>query len=353
MDNYAPLAAVVVMLSTACSGSSGGPGSTSSGGPSGADSATVDDRAATTAALLDVPTEGDGFQVNLPSFDVQPSEEAYYCYRLPMPVDEAFDLSAVESRFSLGAHHLLLSTVDEAYEAGQGACDASQFGYDVPIGEAMQNNLRFLSGAQTPYADDPRTKIEFEEGMAFQLKSDTTLLAQLHWVNTTTDVQHAATTINFLYAKTETTMPLDSFFFYHTDIQLPPQSASEVGGRCTFPAGDQIVSMVSHMHARGVDFTVHRNDGSDAELLYEEDSWSEPQMKFWPVSDLLQVQETQTLDYRCFFDNTTADWIYDGDGAGEEMCMLIGLYTGGSGTIWGFPGMDFPGNACQALPEGG
>ena len=69
-------------------------------------------------------------------------------------------------------------------------------------------------------------------------------------------------------------------------------------------------------------------------------------MKMWQSPNLLDISANTGLEYRCFFNNPSDSWIYEGDGANDEMCMLIGLYTGGNGTIWGFPGMDFPGNIC-------
>jgi hypothetical protein len=131
---------------------------------------------------------------------------------------------------------------------------------------------------------------------------------------------------------------------------LPPQQDSEVAGRCIFPQSMEVVGMVSHMHARGTHFETHAFDGTQGDLIYEENTWAEPTMKMWPMSGLYQVTPQQGFEYRCFFTNDTDEWIYEGDGAGEEMCMLIGLYTGGDGTIWGFPGTNFPNNVCVDIP---
>jgi hypothetical protein len=286
----------------------------------------------------------------LPTFEVQPGEERYYCYTLPIPADADFYLERVEQRFSLGAHHMLISTAETQFEEGHGPCSANEFGWNVDFIQAFTANLRFLSGAQTPYFDDPRAELALEPGMAFDVKAGSTVLLQLHWANTTDSVQTAQTAINWWYADGEPTRLLESFFFYHSGIALPPHESTEVAGRCTFPAGTEVVGMVSHMHARGTHFTTHRHDGALQDLVYEEDTWQEPEMKMWPSSDLLTL-DNESLEYRCFFTNETDDWIYEGDGAAEEMCMLIGLYSGGDSTIWGFPGQGgLIGNVCSDVP---
>lgn len=332
-----------VCLATACGGGDGEPGG-------GADAA-APELDARTPAFLAPPPEGEGFQVELAPFDIAPGEEVYYCYRLPLPAGADFDLQRLESRFSLGAHHMLVSTIEKDYEPGHGRCTANEFGYEVDLIEAFSSNLRFLSGAQTPYSDDPRAELALEPGLAFRVRTGSSLLVQLHWVNTTDSVQRARTAINVWYAASPPSKLLDAFFFYHTAIELPPHEDAEVAGRCTFPQDVEVVGMVSHMHARGTGFTTHRYDGSLGDMLYEESSWQDPVMKMWPMAGLLQVGAGTGVEYRCLFRNDTDDWIYEGDGAGEEMCMLIGLYTGGAGgTLWGFPGAGFAGNACVDTP---
>ena len=302
--------------------------------------------------LLAAPEPGEGFQIDLEPFEVPSGEELYYCYRVPVPADVEVDVATIEARFTLGAHHMLALTVDETYEADQGECSAGTLAYGLSPVEAFTKNLRFLSGAQTPYSEDPRMKLDLEDGMAFRVRKGSTLFFQIHWFNVTPEPQQAKTVVNFEYAEAEPEKLLESFFFYHTDINLPPRSPSEVAGRCTFPEDSEIVGMVSHMHQRGVNFTTHKYDEAMGDLVYEEASWAEPIMKYWRSPDLLQVPSGSALEYRCFFENTTDDWIGEGDGANDEMCMLIGMYTGGSRTLFGFPGAgsgNFP-NPCVAVP---
>jgi hypothetical protein len=319
----------------------------------GDDAAPVPDAAVTVpdagaGGLLTPPPPEQGFQVVLEPFAVEPGQEAYHCYRLPFPVGGEVDVERIESRFSTGAHHLLISTIDRAYAPGHGPCSASDFGFEVGLGDGVSANLRFLSGAQTPYAQDPTAELALEPGMAFRIREGATLLLQIHWFNAGDATQEAATALNFWYPTETPTRLLEAFFFYHTAISLPAHAVTEVTGRCLFPMDAEVVGMVSHMHARGVDFTTHAvRGGALGEQVYQESSWQEPTMKMWPASGLLDMALGEGLEYRCSFDNQTDATISEGDGAADEMCMLIGLYAGGTGTIFGFPGTAFPSNPCQ------
>jgi len=301
--------------------------------------------------FLAAPPEGQGRQVTLPPFTIAAGQEAYWCYTLPFPESAQVDLARIESRFSLGAHHLLLSTVEGNFATGSGPCGPSDFGYHVTIASAYTGNLRFLSGAQTPYSTDPRAELRLEDGMAFRVRPNTKLLAQLHWANTTEAPMTAETAINLWWATTPPTKLLEAFFFYHTGFSIPPHSTVDVAGRCTFPLDAEVVGMVSHMHARGTRLTARRWDGGLGAQVYEESSWQEPQMKMWPGAGLLNIASGTGLEYRCTFTNPGAGTIVEGEGAGDEMCMLIGLYAGGTRTLFGFPGLSgVPNNPCIDVP---
>ncbi len=302
-------------------------------------------------AFLAPPPAGAGLQVTLPSFTVAPGEEVYWCVTMPFPAGGQVDVARIESRFNLGAHHMLLSTIDGNHAAGNGRCGAGDFGYGVSLVQAFTGNLRFLSGAQTPYSTDPRADLVLDPGMAFRFRPGTTLLAQLHWANTTEAPIDAATAINFWYATTPPSRLLEAFFFYHQGFRIPAHASAEVAGRCTFPRDVEIIGMVSHMHARGTLLTARRWSGALGETVYQEASWQEPQMKMWPGTAPLTVAAGAGLEYRCAFTNDGDTPIVEGEGAGDEMCMLIGLYAGGDRTVFGFPGASgVPQNPCVAVP---
>ena len=301
----------------------------------------------TPEAFLPVPEQTQGFQAAPEPFEVQPGEEVYYCYRIPL--EQVGQISKITGRFGVGAHHALISTIEKEYTPGQGPCSASDFGWNVGLQEAMRHNLRFITAAQTPYSEDPRMELALEEGMAFEFKPGTTLLLQLHWLNTSTEPQLAQTAFNFHYAPQEVQTQVNAFFFYHTNFNLPPTQKTEVAARCSFPETN-IIAMVSHMHSRGKRFTTHRYQGGLGEQVYEETSWEDPTVRTWPSQAPLRLDAGESLEYRCFFGNPTQAAIGEGDGADEEMCMLVGLYEGGNGTFWGFPGVSYAGNPCVVTP---
>lgn len=303
---------------------------------------------------LDPPPAGEGFQIAAAPFLVQPGQEVYYCERVKLPVDADFDVQRIHARYSNGAHHLLVLSVDEEYPPLHGTCDAGTLGYELSQEELVRNNLRFIGGSQTPYLASPESDGTFDEGLAIRVRKGATILLQQHFLNTGPAPVEAKTLINVHFARTPPQKLLESFFFYHIDVDVPAHAEADAAARCTFPPGTEVLGMVSHMHKRGVWYKAHEVVGDAlGQMLYETTEWQEPQMKTWPGNAMLQMGG-KTVEYRCHYKNESDQRIQTGEsGEYDEMCMLIGFYTGGTETLWGLPGVSraaWPGNPCVAVP---
>jgi hypothetical protein len=185
-----------------------------------------------------------------------------------------------------------------------------------------------------------------------RVKGGGTLLLQQHFVNTTTAPISGEAVVNFWYAEEPLARTLESFFFFHLDIAVPPHAEREVAGRCTFPFDTEIPGMNSHMHQHGVHFSAHKVEGGAlGEMLMQTDSWQEPIARTWPLASMMSVRAGDTVEFRCRYQNDTDQPIYLGESATDEMCALIGFYVGNRGTLWGFPGLgDINDNPCVAVP---
>ncbi len=332
------------------------------GDATGPSAPVVPDEPAAPAAPVDpldqiaAPAADEGFQIKLSSFKVMPGEEVYYCHRVPVPVAANVDLERIHTTFSKGSHHILIFNADAALPAAEGACSQGGFTLGVPLGEVARQNLRFLTGSQTPGAEAPQADTDFRgSGLGLALAAGGTLFMQQHFVNTGTTPIDARAVLNFWFAKQPVARHIESYFFFNPLINVPPHGEQEVAARCRFPAGTEVAGMVSHMHQHGVYFSAHRamNDQL-TEMLYESRDWAEPTPRAWAPGSMLKMSDGESIEYRCRFQNPGDTAIRVGESASDEMCMLIGFYVGGRSTIWGLPGLGattpFGGeNACTPV----
>jgi hypothetical protein len=287
------------------------------------------------------PAAGTGFQIALSPFKVKPGEEKYWCHRVPVPVGTTVDLTRIHTKFSKGSHHILVFAADGKYEAADGACATGNLTFGVPMREVVMQNLRFLTGSQTPGQAAPEADNDFgDSGVGLALTGGGTLFFQQHFVNTGTEEIDARAILNFHIAPRPLVKHLETFFFFNPFIDIPPHSEKEVAARCTFPASTELAGMVSHMHQHGVKFTVQRVDeGVATEMLYESSSWNEPVPRAWGPNEMLQMNAGYTIEYRCRYQNDTDQAITVGESATDEMCLLIGFHVSDKGTLFGLPGL--------------
>ena len=88
----------------------------------------------------------------------------------------------------------------------------------------------------------------------------------------------------------------------------------------------EVLFLASHMHGRGVEFTIQRFDGTDVgEVFYTNDDWHVPRItQFDPP---LVVNKGEGFQWSCTWDNQDDLEVNYGLAASDEMCNLALVHT--------------------------
>ncbi len=119
-------------------------------------------------------------------------------------------------------------------------------------------------------------------------------------------------------------------YWYNAFITVPPNGSSSAEMACPITQDINLVSGVSHMHKRGVNYTsaVLDNDplagGQKIQTLHETTDWDEPQTSVFPGG--LKVKQGQWIDYRCDYQNPESRNVAQGSQTTDEMCQFLGAY---------------------------
>jgi hypothetical protein len=294
---------------------------------------------AAASALAFVPPAHAHRTINLrvPKFVVPPRSDREVCTFVPLPSKKAFNIAesdivniGVKSDFV--SHHFLLWSYDgtdlSKFPAVGQVVDSKAC---LDFGPSDTNNRTLISGAQTP-----TLKTRLPLGLAQQITPTTSsgkpvigFILNSHWINSSDKPQKAAVKVRLVAAKPHTIRQyLQPIFEVVANgfIKVPPHAVHEEAwtwepggpdlgklfGGGVVPAGPAcVISISSHMHKRGVHFTVDYMQGPTAmERVLDTTTYSDPPQVSFPNQPFMSllVNPGQALKYTCTHDNgmTTA-----------------------------------------------
>jgi hypothetical protein len=111
---------------------------------------------------------------------------------------------------------------------------------------------------------------------------------------------------------------------------------------CEISQDINVISLLSHMHSRGIRYVANATSGGQTSQLLATDQWLNPE----PVvlQTPMQLAAGTRIDYACDYRDTTGTAAVEGPSKTEnEMCMLIGMY---------WPRMDLGHEFCAAPGSG-
>jgi hypothetical protein len=285
----------------------------SNGGPPGGDDDVTPD------ADVD-PPPGEGFRIVTPEIELQPGEEATYCYYLRTPNDRAMGITRWKSNMTPGSHHLILFlTQNDAQPPGTISTQNCGFG-------AAGGGTVWTYAAQTP---DAEIGLPPDDGtgspLAQRVPANSPAFVQMHYLNATDEVLRAHVTIDaFALEEGAPFTQTAAFITYNAQIAIPGMTSGHVESRtCNVPAGAKFWLMSTHAHKQATKTAV--KDGSTE--VFSSTDWEHPGAATFMTPQAFYEFSTNRITYECTYSNPTNRTIRSGDSAEtDEMCMATGYF---------------------------
>jgi hypothetical protein len=313
-------AAVGGAPSGGAAGGTGGPGN-------------VDPTGWTTASNLDpsgnliAPTGDVGYQIQTPTFALNPGQEVFRCFHSELPNTGVFDVGEWESQMTPGSHHFILYRDDgDTTAAGTLALSGCTVGFGGP-------SWLYTSGT-------PHSHLPFPKNVAMELGDHQRMLFDMHYINTGSDPMNVHVTLNVDKVVGTNFQKAQAQVSFNFGIDIPPNGMQTVGGDCTPPSTTANYFLMStHTHKRGIDASITRKlaNGMMGETLVHTTNWDAPQAAVWYNAPFLTFKQGEKFHYSCTYQNDRASVVTVGTSAEtNEMCMAITYFfpsmTGGNCT---------------------
>jgi hypothetical protein len=269
---------------------------------------------------LEPPAEGEGFQFSF-STTVPAYSEAWLCSVYDFPIEEASSVSWVEYSVTKGMHHMTLSTpglTGGVIEPGLYDCDDLYSDSDL-----MGNQIMFFglgSGDETGTMNLP-------DGVAANFIPGLDVIHEMHYVNTLGEEVELVSKVNAY------TMPAEDVVdgiwggqVRDEHIEIAANSEHSEWTRCTFNEDVEVHFLASHMHGKGIKFTIREFDGESAgEIFYTATDWHDPLITQYDPP--LVIPAGTGFEYECTWNNGTDEPVLYGLTSEDEMCNMSIVHT--------------------------
>jgi len=282
----------------------------------------------TPTGVLDPPPDGEGLQLSL-VHSLAPGEEIHWCRY--MVLDRAIDVGRFDHAYSDGSHHIIGYTTQLTADTLPVTGD-----FDCENGEnEVFTGIMYAGGV-------PTGTLALPEGVGFHLDKGAVVLIEGHYLNPTDAPLDAEVALNLWDAPTAVTQQAGTLFFYDNNIYVPANGAFSAHMSCEISQDINVISLLSHMHSRGIRYVAHATVGDQSTQLLATDQWLNPEPTV--LATPMPFAAGTRFDYSCDYQDTTGKAVMEGPSKTDnEMCMLIGMY---------WPRMDFGHEFCAAPGSG-
>ena len=246
--------------------------------------------------------------IGIEPWTVAPGEDRIWCKTMKVPVGATLDVSKFTITMTAGSHHFILYRSTSNVPDGFGACPA-------------MNNEAFVVGSQNPGVFE----FGYPAGLAMPLFSGEQLILQSHYVNASASPITAQVDVKMdLMPHSAVTDYVETFLIPDYDFTIPAGTMGYTDGGKDEPETPNlnILSISSHMHKRGVHFTIDEVDSAAvSERLFETTIWDAPPItRFDPPRP---TSSSKKLHYQCTWNNETGSPIHFGPTTEDEMCIMV------------------------------
>ncbi|MBD2757037.1 monooxygenase [Spirosoma validum] len=291
-----------------------------------ADAALLDDKNVTgvTYEPLPVPTAGTGFQMAIPTFDIQPNFERELFSRKMVGNTQDVYVNRYETKMRSGSHHFVAydfrsKTVLPNLNDVRDLRNADN-SLNLATALTMSNHV-YLAGSQAQYQD-----YTFPEGAALLIPAGASLDLNSHFVNKTTGVMKGEAQINlYTVDKSKVQRVVQTLDLGNTSLTIPGNGRVTLTKSFTFSQARMILTLTSHMHKLGEKFVIKIKGGSrDGEVVYTSTDWEHPDIV--TLKTPLALQKGEGLTSEITYNNTTGKVVNFGLTSEDEMGIIFGYY---------------------------
>ena len=269
---------------------------------------------------LDLPPLKPGFErFETALIEVEPGSSADWAQWVGGPLDQDYDVIAIEGKQWAGGHHALMYATTEKQEPG----------FTRLWADADQLTTRLMGGV----GGEGGANATLPEGVVFRVQKGSYLVVQTHYLNTSDETLSARSVLDVKLEPVDRTRLVASIMS-STDlaIGLKPGVETTMDVHCEVQSDLQFLQISNHMHEYGIStFTEVIEASGERRELKNDSAWSydwalNPNFDHFPVQAPLFVPAGSTLHTQCTWMNTTPKEIT----FPTEMCVFFGFVLGDS-----------------------
>ncbi len=271
------------------------------------------------------PAAGAGIQLKLDPFSIAPNFEREFFVYKKLNNPEKLYVNRIAIKMRENSHHLVLYTFDDKTPS------TIIPKYDEIRDLRNPNNTTNLNTVITmqyhTYAgggSSPESDFTFPEGVALEVPANFAIDVNSHYVNKTSQPITGEVYVNLHTVPAQKVQkiarPLN---LGNMDLNIPAKQTVVQTKTFNFNAKTNIVTLTSHMHARGKKFVIKIAGGArNGEIIYSTDSWEHPDIKNFVPALTLNAGEGLTSEIT--YTNPTDKPIRFGLTSEDEMGIIFG-----------------------------
>lgn len=182
-------------------------------------------------------------------------------------------------------------------------------------GQGMTGNIIYASGVGTG-------ELMFPEGVGVKLPAGSLLGLQLHIFNVTDAPLAGSSGVEIIeVAPDEILEEAELLLAGPTDLELPPNEATTLTGRCTVTAPQTVFALFPHMHQLGTHFKTTLTIAGEPRVVHDM-AYAFDEQAFSPIGPF-GLEPGDTIASECTWTNPTASSVTWGESSTTEMCFSI------------------------------
>ena len=286
------------------------------------------------------PSEGDGYQIKLGPFFMEPLDEVEYFLKYKIENTDTVEVHKMDVDLGqLYSHHFITYRFRNQGESGQPAGIPNNYNDGLRLDNA-HNDVTFVTANQSS------STIDLPDGTGFRWLPETVLDLNSHYINYDQNkILKAENYINIYTQESGTAVQL-----METDLYVNPSIAIPANGQ-DIQFTDNIVGssadkayywmLTSHTHQLGQDFDVYLADSQgnaddqifDAEYMDGDPNgvfigydYQHPPVRYWEYP-FLEVQKNIGFVQVATYNNNTGQIVFWGDTSDDEMMITMAMYV--------------------------